>query len=222
MKSGKLIGYISFVLILLVFAVYAARFIERTSFVIDGTRHYALFDDAMISMRYARNLAEGHGLVFNPGERVEGYTNFLWVLLAAVAIKLGLDPLLTTRIVGVACALAVMFFCTRFVARSTSSSPILILLVPLLLAANSAFALWSQAGLETMLFTFLVLVGLGEHALGLDRGKGTGGGAPLGGPGGSLMRRSCREGLRVADVYAEENGMPVSIQPGLRSPIGFG
>lgn len=36
-----------------------------------------LTDDAFISFRYARNLLEGHGLVFNPGEYVEGYSNFL-------------------------------------------------------------------------------------------------------------------------------------------------
>ena len=39
-----------------------------------------LCDEAFISFRYARNLVEGHGLVFNPGERVEGYANFPWVL----------------------------------------------------------------------------------------------------------------------------------------------
>ena len=42
-------------------------------------------DDAFISFRYARNLVEGAGLVWNPGEPpVEGYSNFLWVLLLAV------------------------------------------------------------------------------------------------------------------------------------------
>jgi arabinofuranosyltransferase len=49
-------------------------------------------DDAYISFRYARNLIEGHGLVFNPGEKVEGYTNFLWVLIIAMGMKLGADP----------------------------------------------------------------------------------------------------------------------------------
>jgi len=39
---------------------------------------YWLCDDAYISFRYVRNFVEGRGLVFNPGERVEGYTNFLW------------------------------------------------------------------------------------------------------------------------------------------------
>ncbi|HEY4160071.1 MAG TPA: hypothetical protein VGM29_18290, partial [Polyangiaceae bacterium] len=37
-------------------------------------------DDAATSMQYAKNLALGNGLVFNVGERVEGYSNFLWVL----------------------------------------------------------------------------------------------------------------------------------------------
>lgn len=44
-----------------------------------------LTDDAFISFRYARNLVEGHGLVYDLGEYVEGYSNFLWVLeLAAL------------------------------------------------------------------------------------------------------------------------------------------
>ena len=34
----------------------------------------------MISLRYAQNLAAGDGLVWNPGDRVEGITNFLWTL----------------------------------------------------------------------------------------------------------------------------------------------
>ena len=38
-----------------------------------------LADDAFISFRYSRNWANGEGLVYNAGERVEGYTNFLWV-----------------------------------------------------------------------------------------------------------------------------------------------
>src|SRR5512144_1358529 len=45
-----------------------------------ASRTYWLCDDAYISFRYVRNFVEGRGLVFNAGERVEGYTNFLWVL----------------------------------------------------------------------------------------------------------------------------------------------
>jgi len=42
-------------------------------------------DDAYISYRYAENLVRGEGLVFNHGERVEGYSNFLYVLAVAPA-----------------------------------------------------------------------------------------------------------------------------------------
>jgi len=40
-------------------------------------------DDSLISMVYARRLATGDGLVFNPGEYIEGYTNFLWTVTLA-------------------------------------------------------------------------------------------------------------------------------------------
>ena len=59
-------------------------------------------DDAYISFRYARNLAEHGQLVFNVGERVEGFTNFLWTVLLAGGIKLGLSPVLTSRFLGIA------------------------------------------------------------------------------------------------------------------------
>jgi hypothetical protein len=79
-KAGRwiLIG------ILVAYAVYSAVFIFQSSFVIDGRRYFVLFDDAMISMQYARNLAHGAGLVWNAGgPRVEGYSNLLWVLVMA-------------------------------------------------------------------------------------------------------------------------------------------
>jgi len=52
-------------------------------------RFFVPVDDAYISYRYAENLAAGRGLVFDPGERVEGYSNFLWVILLALSRILG-------------------------------------------------------------------------------------------------------------------------------------
>lgn len=70
-------------------AAWYALFIVRSGAVIDGVWYFPLFDDAAISMTYARNLAEGHGLVWNPGDvPVEGYSNFLWTLLMAAAHRL--------------------------------------------------------------------------------------------------------------------------------------
>lgn len=65
-------------------------FIVRSSAMIGTERVFTLFDDAQISMRYARSLADGAGLVWNPGEpAVEGYTNFLWTLWMSVVHSLG-------------------------------------------------------------------------------------------------------------------------------------
>lgn len=57
-------------------------------------------DDAYISFRYAENLVAGHGLVFNPGERVEGYTNFLWVMGVAGANLLGVGSVAGAKVMG--------------------------------------------------------------------------------------------------------------------------
>jgi hypothetical protein len=70
------------VCLLLLLFVWGGWFIYRTSFVVDGKRYFCLFDDAMISMTYARNLVEGHGLNWARwGEPVEGFTHPLWLLL---------------------------------------------------------------------------------------------------------------------------------------------
>lgn len=72
-------------------AVFYGLFVLRTSLDIGGSRYFVLFEDAMISMRYARHLADGHGLVWNIGEPpIEGFTNLLWVLWMSVAHRLGL------------------------------------------------------------------------------------------------------------------------------------
>lgn len=60
---------------------------------------FNLVDDTYISLQYAKNWASGQGLVFNPGERVEGYTNFLWTLLLTPLWPLsGHDPVWMTRL----------------------------------------------------------------------------------------------------------------------------
>ena len=76
----------SFLLLSLLYTAWALGFIWHASYIAsDGKLYFALFDDAMISMRYAWNLSHGSGLVWNPGEYVEGYTNLLMTLLMALA-----------------------------------------------------------------------------------------------------------------------------------------
>ncbi|MCI0548725.1 MAG: hypothetical protein L0027_15755, partial [Candidatus Rokubacteria bacterium] len=78
-------------------------------FLLDAWRYAGhQLDDSFITFRYARNLVEGHGLVFNPGEHVEGYTNLLFVLLSAGLIAVGIDPLVGTTIVSALAALTAL------------------------------------------------------------------------------------------------------------------
>ncbi len=77
-------GFFAFTLFVL--ALWAAVFVYRTFFWFDRVPYFSLFDDGMVSMRYALNLVEGNGLVWNAGDFVEGYTNPLWTLYMAAVI----------------------------------------------------------------------------------------------------------------------------------------
>src|SRR5215510_8913617 len=67
-------------------------------------------DDAYITFRYARHLAEGFGLgAWNhTGEHVEGYSSLLWTLLLAGTARLGIDVRLASKVFGALAALAVI------------------------------------------------------------------------------------------------------------------
>lgn len=118
-------------------------------------------DDAFISFRYARNLAEGHGLVWNPGERVEGYTNFLWTALLAVpfALSKAAAPVVVARVLAVGSGCAALGATFLLVRHLEPRAWLLPLVPPLLLAGNWAFVVNSVTGLETTFFSALLTIG---------------------------------------------------------------
>ncbi|MEI7887528.1 MAG: hypothetical protein WCJ04_09060, partial [Actinomycetes bacterium] len=113
-------------------------------------------DDAFITYRYARNLARGNGLVFNPGERVEGYTNFLWTLMHVIPEKLGWSSPIFSQVIGIALMVATVAVTLRL-ARRLFSSQSFGFLVALTLLANMTFLTYATGGLETMQQTLLVV-----------------------------------------------------------------
>jgi len=117
-------------------------------------------DDAYISFAYARNLSLGHGLVMNPGERVEGYTNFLWVVLMAVVHRLGFDVPLAARFLSLALGLSVIVYTLLFLALGDRSRAALLsaTVAGAVLSVDGSLARWSQDGMETILFSLLALV----------------------------------------------------------------
>jgi arabinofuranosyltransferase len=64
--------------------LFVALVLIQESAPIGGVRYFWLEDDAMVSMRYGARLAEGKGLTWTDGSRVEGYSNFLWTLFMAL------------------------------------------------------------------------------------------------------------------------------------------
>lgn len=110
-------------------------------------------DDAYISLRYSYNLVEGNGLVFNPGERVEGYSNFSWTMLGAFFLAIGVDAILSYTLIGVLSAylLLVMIIAISREVRE-EARPIWDALPALLLAGSTTIALWSLSALEQVPF----------------------------------------------------------------------
>jgi len=60
-----------------------------------------LQDDAFISYRYVQNFLNGDGLVFNIGERVEGFTNFGWIVYLILWDSFYIDFILVSKVTGI-------------------------------------------------------------------------------------------------------------------------
>ncbi len=136
----------------------AAIFIYRFS------QHLFLSDDAFISFRYSRHWVEGLGLVWNPGEKVEGYTNFLWMALMAAGLQLGIEPEIFAPLMGLLSGLGVLFLVSKLSPPESHWR----WLTPGLLVTNYSFIAWSSGGLETQMFSFwglatVVLAVSGAH-----------------------------------------------------------
>ncbi len=117
-------------------------------------------DDAFISFRYAEQLVSGNGLVFNPGERVEGMSNFLWTLWIAAGMRIGVSPETWTTVWGLVSLAALIAGLGLVHVRMCRRLGVTLLTIPLgaLIVACNAHVLWfATGGLETMAFTALML-----------------------------------------------------------------
>ncbi|HEY3498889.1 MAG TPA: hypothetical protein VGK73_29560, partial [Polyangiaceae bacterium] len=106
-----------------------------------------------------------HGLVYNPGERVEGYTNFLWTALLAGGFLLDFEPARFSTVLSLAslggCVVVSALLVWRLLPRD---APRAFPLAAFLLAGNYSFASFGTSGLETMAGALCVLIGL-ERAI---------------------------------------------------------
>lgn len=128
--------------------------------VVLAARNLSILDDANYSFRYAENWVLGRGLVFNEGERVEGYTNFLWVVILAAGTWLtDFRPHWIALVAGLASFAANVVVLARLGAtlhRGTGWLPV----AAVLLALHTTFVAFATTGLETMFASLLVDLGL--------------------------------------------------------------
>ena len=120
-------------------------------------RHY-LTDDTFIHLQYARNLASGHGLVFNLGERVYGCTSPLWVALIADGMALGFDGLRVARLLGFVSTLWSVGLFLQLMRRNLQT-PAVCAAATVAWAGHAWMLRWALSGMETPLAVALVLAG---------------------------------------------------------------
>lgn len=138
---------ISFLAIAIMFAVHAS-YLNFVS------------EDAFISFRFAKHLANGNGLTWNIGEPpVEGFTNFLWVIMSAGAAKLGVELPLFVQVLGMLSSLLILIYAYRFARRLLDLEHVYSLIPCILLAVSGPFAAWAISGMETNFFGLMILMG---------------------------------------------------------------
>ncbi|MCX7877461.1 MAG: tetratricopeptide repeat protein [Ignavibacteria bacterium] len=148
----KLLQYTFLSLCLIIFYLYSSSF-------------DFIQDDSFITYRYVENFVSGHGLVFNIGEKVEGYTCFLWILLLSLIKSLGINFISASVTLGIIFSLLTIYITFRisfdfFSVNQGTFGTLAGFTSVILLSTNGSFAYWASSGMETGLFCFLVTFGI--------------------------------------------------------------
>ncbi|MGH8016611.1 MAG: hypothetical protein ACREBV_10495, partial [Candidatus Zixiibacteriota bacterium] len=115
-------------------------------------------DDAYISYRYVANFLNGDGLVYNIGERIEGFTNFGWVIYLILWGAIGLDYIFISEFTGYLFGAGIIVLTYLLSNIVFDKNKLYALATSLLAACNLSLSHWSPAGLETAAFAFLALL----------------------------------------------------------------
>lgn len=157
MKNEKNIGFGSNRILWVCLVISFIIFLGLLSYIWKFT-----VDDAYITFRYALHLAQGNGIVWNVGEPpVEGYSNFLWVIIGAVLIKLNLDPAFFTKIMGVGSVIGILYFYWKIVNNVFQDQRLYLaalVVAAVLFLINPATAIHAVSGLETMFYALFIVI----------------------------------------------------------------
>lgn len=116
-------------------------------------------DDSYITFRYSKHLAEGMGLVWNAHNagHVEGYTNFLWMLLMVFPHILGFSAALFSKIIGLVCLAGCGIIIYMYIRKRTGKAGIAFLTLLMFMLLPSTY-FHAVSGLETTLYALLILL----------------------------------------------------------------
>lgn len=116
---------------------------------------HVTFEDSLISLRYAENLAAGFGMVYNRGERVFGASTPLYVLFLAGLTRLGLPALVIAKTCAALADGVTLFLWLRWL-QSRTANPRALLAFSLLFGLAPLMVHVSVSGMETS-FALLLL-----------------------------------------------------------------
>ena len=151
------------ILIILAILVYSF-FIYQTIFFIDGHLYFTLVDDAMISMNYAKHLADGHGMVWNIGDDpIQGFSNLGWMLYMSLIHLLPVDPskislliMITSIFILISLAITI-YFITYGLYRTSKQTAFLATIITIF---YFPLVYWSLRGMEVGLVTLFIYLSI--------------------------------------------------------------
>lgn len=129
-----------------------------------------LCDDTFITLRFSRNLARWGEPIYNSGEKVEGYTSFVWMALVALGVKFGMLAEDAVKIVGAASGVLLVastWLLWKRVEPTRIGTGVLVLAG---VVVSAPIAGWTLGGLETPLFAAMVALSIAQGAYACTRG----------------------------------------------------
>ena len=115
-----------------------------------------LSDDIYVTFRYIQQWFDGAGIVYNVGERVEGYTHFLWMLLLAGVRLIGVDVEVASQWLGILSFLGTTLILALIARQLHGGMRWTLPFAALALAFNYDSNVWATSGLETAFVTLLL------------------------------------------------------------------
>ena len=113
-----------------------------------------LCDDAFVAFRAAANAVHGHGLVSNPGERVQAFTSPLWTLIFAAGYTVLRSAYTLALVLSVSCSLAAALVLVLGLKAPLGARAFALVS----LSGSMAYAHYSTSGLENPLSHLLLAI----------------------------------------------------------------